>query len=70
MTSIDYKGFRAIAVAELPVRPEQGISLGFDQEGKIQELDYALRNELQDVGKVLNLGECKTRMVKKFPDYF
>ena len=46
MTSIDYKGFRAIAVAELPVRPEQGISLGFDQEGKIQELDYALRNEL------------------------
>ena len=40
MTSIDFKGFRAIAIAELPIRPEKGISLGFDAEGNLQELDY------------------------------
>ena len=46
MTSIDYKGFRAIAVAQLPIRPDQGMSLGFDREGKLHELDYSLRTEL------------------------
>ena len=66
MTNVDYKGFRAIAVAQLPIRPEQGISLGFDNEGNLHELDYSLRTELQDVGDILNLAECKTRMAKKF----
>ena len=65
-TSMDYKGFRAIAIAQLPIRPEQGISLGFDKDGNLQELDYQLRTELQDVGAVLNLAEYKTRMAKKY----
>lgn len=66
MTLVDYKGYRAVAVAQLPIRPEQGIALGFDQDGNLHELDYSLRTELQDVGEILNLAECKTRMAKKF----
>ena len=42
------------------------MSLGFDKEGKLHELDYSLRTELQDVGTILNLAEYKTRMAKKF----
>ena len=42
------------------------MSLGFDQDGKLHELDYSLRTELQDVGTILNLAEDKTRMAKKF----
>lgn len=40
------------------------MSLGFDKEGKLHELDYSLRTELEDVGTILNLAECKTLMVK------
>lgn len=40
------------------------MSLGFDAEGKLHELDQFLRTELQDVGTILNLAECKTLMVK------
>ena len=65
-TSVDYKGFRAIGIAKLPIRPERGISLGFDREGNLHELEYSLRTELQDVGTILNLSEYKTRMAKKF----
>ena len=65
MTMVDFKGFRSIAVAQLPIKPEQGISLGFDSEGKLQELDYSLRTELQDVGTILHLEENKTRMALK-----
>jgi hypothetical protein len=57
MSLVDFKGFRAIAVALLPIRPEQGISLGFDGDGKLQEIDYSLRTELEDVGSILNLAE-------------
>ena len=66
MSLVDFKGFRAIAVALLPIRPEQGISLGFDGDGKLQEIDYSLRTELEDVGSILNLAELQTRMAKKF----
>ena len=34
MCTEDYKGFRAIAIASMPIKPERGMSLGFDNEGK------------------------------------
>lgn len=63
-TMIDYKGFRAIAIACLPINPENGMSLGFDQEGRLNILDSQLKTELQYVGDVLNLDEMKTRVKK------
>ena len=36
MCMVDYKGFRAIAIASMPIKPERGMALGFDQEGKFQ----------------------------------
>ena len=34
-TLVDYKGFRAAVTAELPIKPEKGLALGFDREGKL-----------------------------------
>jgi hypothetical protein len=30
---VDYKGFRALVIAVIPIRPESGLSLGFDADG-------------------------------------
>ena len=30
MCTVDYKGFRAIAIASMPIKPERGMALGFD----------------------------------------
>ena len=35
---IDYKGFRCLAIAKVPVKPTSGLSLGF-HEGKYQPPD-------------------------------
>ena len=35
MCKVDYRGFRAIAIATMPIRPERGMALGFDSEGKL-----------------------------------
>lgn len=43
---VDYKGFRAIVTAELPIKPEHGLSLGFNPDGKYEILDYQLKTEL------------------------
>ena len=40
------------------------MSLGFDQEGRLNILDSQLKTELQYVGDVLNLDEMKTRVKK------
>ena len=62
---MDYRGFRALAFATLPIHPEDGMSLGFDDDGKFHQLDYAMRTELQDIGTMLNLSEYKTLLKQK-----
>ena len=44
-TWLDYKGFRVLAVASLPINPQEGMSLGFDEEGQLHQLDYAMRKK-------------------------
>ena len=61
---IDYKGFRALATAVLPIDPALGMSLGFDVEGRLHNLDSKLKTELQYIAEVLNLEETKTRVKK------
>jgi Clustered mitochondria len=61
---IDYKGFRALATAVVPINPALGMSLGFDIEGKLHNLDEKLKAELQYIADVLNLEETKTRVKK------
>ena len=40
VAQIDYKGFRAIAVARIPITPKIGLVLGFNTTGQFQMLDY------------------------------
>jgi len=61
---IDYKGFRALASAVVPINPAAGMSLGFDMEGRLHNLDGKLKMELQYIAEVLNLEETKTRVKK------
>jgi hypothetical protein len=61
---VDYKGFRALATAVMPINPKAGMSLGFDSDGRLHVLDIKLRNELQNIAEVLNLDETKTRVKK------
>ena len=68
MCKVDYRGYRAIAIATMPIRPERGMALGFDNEGKLQQLDVQLTTELQDVGQVLNLSDYKTKVKKTLFD--
>lgn len=68
MCKVDYRGFRAIAIATMPIRPERGMALGFDSDGKLQQLDGQLTTELQDVGQVLNLSDYKTKVKKTLFD--
>jgi hypothetical protein len=63
-TRVDYKGFRALATAVMPIDPSLGMSLGFDSEGRLHNLDNKLRTELSYVADVLNLDETKTRIKK------
>jgi len=58
---VDYMGFRAIVVAVPPINPEQGMSLGFNNQGHYENIDYQLKNELKYVGDVLNHKESKTK---------
>lgn len=62
---IDYRGFRAICYPKLPIRPEKGLSLGFDEDGRFHSLDVNLHSEVQDVASLLNLAEMKTSMKTK-----
>lgn len=59
---IDYKGFRALATAVLPINPQTGMALGFDVDGRLFSLDKKLKQELLYVADVLNLEETKTRV--------
>jgi hypothetical protein len=54
-------GFRAIVVAVPPIDPEHGMSLGFNNQGHYENINYQLKNELKYVGDVLNLKESKTK---------
>jgi hypothetical protein len=40
------------------------MSLGFDMEGRLHNLDGKLKMELQYIAEVLNLEETKTRVKK------
>ena len=68
LCKVDYRGFRAIAIATMPIRPERGMALGFDGEGRLQQLDGQLATELRDVGQVLNLSDYKTKVKKTLFD--
>lgn len=37
---IDYQGFRAIVIAVPPIKPEVGLSLGINHEGRYENIDY------------------------------
>ncbi len=37
---IDYLGFRAIVIAVPPIEPDKGLSLGFNNEGHFENIDY------------------------------
>lgn len=54
---VDYKGFRALAVAAIPIQPGLGPSIGFYTDGKYVPHDQKLKQELVFVGDVLNLKE-------------
>ena len=54
---IDYKGFRAVAVAAIPIQPGLGPSIGFYTDGKYVPHDQKLKQELVYVGDVMNLKE-------------
>lgn len=54
---VDYKGFRAVAIACIPIYPQQGPSIGFFSDGKYVPHDQKLKQELIYVGDVLNLKE-------------
>jgi len=55
-TLVDFKGFRAVAVGQIPISPNYPPSLGFYQDGKYMN-DQNLLYELKQVGDVLNLKE-------------
>lgn len=55
--AVDYKGFRAVAVAAIPIQPQLGPSIGFYTDGKYVPHDMKLKQELVYVGDVLNLKE-------------
>ena len=59
---VDYKGFRAIAVATIPISPKDGLVLGFNSTGQFQMLDYQLKMEFKYIGEVLNLKDSKTKI--------
>ena len=61
---VDYKGFRALATAVLPIDPKKGMSVGFSSDGSLNLLDTKLKSELQNIAEVLNLEETKTRVKK------
>ncbi len=61
---VDYKGFRALATAVLPIDPKKGMSAGFSSDGRLNLLDTKLKSELQNIAEVLNLEETKTRVKK------
>lgn len=61
---VDYKGFRALATAVLPIDPKKGMSIGFSSDGRLNVLDSKLKSELQHIAEVLNLDETKTRVRK------
>lgn len=37
---VDFLGFRALVIAIPPIDPEKGLSLGFNQEGRFENIDY------------------------------
>lgn len=58
---IDWMGFRARVIAVPPIDPEQGLSLGFNNDGRFENIDYQLKNELKFIGDVLGLKEFKIK---------
>jgi hypothetical protein len=55
--TVDYTGFRALAIAGIPIQPQLGPSIGFYTDGKYVPHDVKLKQELVYVGDVLNLKE-------------
>lgn len=61
---VDYKGFRAVAIAAIPIQPQLGPSIGFYTDGKYVPHDLKLKQELIFVGDVLNLKENRINQQK------
>lgn len=61
-TLVDYKGFTALVIAVPPIRPELGLSLGFNAEGRFECIDFDLKTELRYVGEVLNQKDFRTKL--------
>jgi hypothetical protein len=55
-SQIDYKGFRIIAISQIPILASQGASLGF-HDGKYQQDNTELKSAKTNVGEILNLKE-------------
>jgi hypothetical protein len=55
---VDYKGFRALAVGTIDIRPDLSIALGLFN-GKYYYSEQKLKDELSYVGDILNLKENK-----------
>ena len=54
---VDYKGFRALVIASIPITPTLGPTVGFYPDGKYLPRDLKVKQELAYVGDVLNLKE-------------
>jgi len=53
---IDYKGFRCLAIAQIPILPPQGPSLGFFNSNYLTT-EPELKKALTDLGDLLRLKE-------------
>ena len=54
---IDYKGFRCLAVGQIPIMASSGPMLGFYQGNYVS--DQELKNTFMKVGQLLHLKENK-----------
>jgi hypothetical protein len=54
---VDYKGFRALVIASIPITPSLGPTVGFYPDGKYLPRDLKVKQELAHVGDILNLKE-------------
>ena len=56
-TLIDYKGYRCLAIAKIPIRPDLSLTLGLRNDSMIYEKDEDLKEAFSSVGKLLCLKE-------------
>ena len=56
-TLIDYKGYRCLAIAKIPIRPDLGLTLGLRNDTMIYDKDEDLKKAFSNVGEFLCLKE-------------